>query len=109
MPPNSDGLVDEEQGTETPDPTVAPSAADDGEFRPHNRENLFAYSTEVYNTFGFTVDQGAPCNAIWMGDRYVLIQARCPMGIKDPTHGSAFDITPTGGGGISPGQQSTGI
>lgn len=92
MPPNSVGLLEEEyQRGETPDPVVAPSASEDGINYPTDRENLLAYSTEVYNTFGFTVDQGAPCNAIWMGDRYVLIQAKCPVGIKDPTHGSAFD------------------
>ena len=101
------GLTEGDVSDETPDPTVAPSAADDG--YDTDRANLLAYSTEVYNTFGFTVDKHAPCNAIWMGDRYVLIQARCPVGIKDPTHGSSFDTTPTGGGGISPGQQSTGI
>ena len=95
MPPNHGGLL--EQVSETPDPAVAPSAAEDGINYPTDRENLLAYSTEVYNTFGFTVDQGAPCNAIWMGDRYVLIQAKCPVGIKDPTHGSAFDSQqPTG-------------
>ena len=97
---------------ESSTPTVAPGdhgwTGDDVNPNVSQRE-LLGESIEVYNTFGFTVDKHAPCNAIWMGDRYVLIQARCPVGIKDPTHGSSFDITPTGGGGISPGQQSTGI